>query len=205
MAEDTKDRLTTTAMRLFAENGYESTSVSDILRAAGAHSGSLYHFFPTKQDLLLEVLRRCREGIGPMPFDPAWKEIGDPVARVFALLAQYRKALLESGCFYGCPIGNLALELRDPDPSVRELLSANFTGWVDAIERCYVEADARLPAGLDRRSLAVFTLATMEGGVMQTRTHRRIEPFDASVAMLRDYIARLENEAQLEKKAKKER
>ena len=36
MAEDTKDRLAVTAMRLFSEKGYESTSVADILRARRA-------------------------------------------------------------------------------------------------------------------------------------------------------------------------
>ncbi len=61
-----------TAMRLFGEKGYESTSVADILRAANANSGSLYHFFPTKQDLLIEVLKRYRDGIGPMLLEPAW-------------------------------------------------------------------------------------------------------------------------------------
>jgi len=195
MPEDTKDRLTFTAMQLFAEKGYESTSVSDILKAAGANSGSLYHFFQTKQDLLTEVLRRYRDGIGPMLLMPAWEGIGDPIEKVFALLARYRRALVESECVYGCPIGNLALELHEPDPPVREMLSVNFDGWVDAIARCYVEAGARLPDDLDRRGLAIFTLTTMEGGVMQARTHRSIDAFDRSVAMLRDYVTRLERQA----------
>ena len=43
----TADRLVLTAMRLFGEKGYGSTSVADILREAGANSGSLYHAFPT--------------------------------------------------------------------------------------------------------------------------------------------------------------
>ena len=195
MAEDTKDRLVMTAMRLFSEKGYESTSVADILRAAGANSGSLYHFFSTKQELLVEVLRRYRDGIAPMLLAPAWEGVEDPIARVFALLAQYRRALIESDCFYGCPIGNLALELHEPDPPVRDLLAVNFNGWVDAIERCYVEAGARLPDDVDRRGLAIFTLTTMEGGVMQARTHRAVDAFDRSVAMLRDHITRLEAEA----------
>ncbi len=195
MPEDTKDRLAFTAMRLFSEKGYESTSVSDILRAAGANSGSLYHFFQTKQDLLMEVLRRYRDGIYPMLLVPAWDGVSDPIERVFALLAQYRRALVGSECFYGCPIGNLALELHEPDPPVRDLIAVNFNGWVDAIERCYIEAGTRLPDDLDRRGLAIFTLTTMEGGVMQARTHRAIEAFDRSVEMLRDYVRRLETEA----------
>jgi TetR/AcrR family transcriptional regulator, transcriptional repressor for nem operon len=195
MAEDTKDRLVMTAMRLFSEKGYESASVADILRAAGANSGSLYHFFPTKQDLLMEVLRRYRDGIGTMLLEPAWEGVADPIERVFALLARYREALVGSDCIYGCPIGNLALELHEPDPPVRDLIAVNFDGWVDAIERCYVEAGGRLPADLDRHGLAIFTLTTMEGGVMQARTHRRIDAFDSSIAMLRDYVTRLEAQA----------
>ncbi len=189
-----------TAMRLFAEKGYESTSVADILRGAGANSGSLYHFFPTKQDLLIEVLKRYRDGIGPMLLAPAWDGVADPIEKVFALLARYRQALADSDCVYGCPIGNLALEIHEPDPPVRDLLAVNFDGWVDAIETCFVEAGDRLPRDLDCRALAIFTLTTMEGGVMQSRTHRSLAPFDRSVAMLRDYVARLEKSAGEEKR-----
>jgi AcrR family transcriptional regulator len=195
MAEDTKDRLVFTAMQLFAEKGYESTSVADILKAAGANSGSLYHFFPTKQDLLLEALQRYRDGIEPMLLAPAWEGVSDPLDRVFALLAAYRRMLAATDCTYGCPIGSLALELHEPDPPVREMLSVNFNGWVAAVERCFGEAGARLPQDLDRHALAVFTLTTMEGGVMLARTHRSLSAFDASIRMLRDHVSRLEHEA----------
>ncbi|MGH6870266.1 MAG: TetR/AcrR family transcriptional regulator [Rhizomicrobium sp.] len=194
MPDDTRTRLVLTAMRLFSEKGYESTSVADILKAAGANSGSLYHFFPTKQDLLLEVLRLYRDGIAPMLLQPAWQSVDDPIEKVFALLASYRRALEGTECLYGCPIGSLALEIHEPDPPVRELLAVNFDGWVDAVERCYAEAGARLPRELDRRGLAIFTLTTMEGGVMQARAQRNLDAFDKSVAMLRDYVTRLERE-----------
>jgi hypothetical protein len=96
---------------------------------------------------------------------------------------------------YGCPIGNLALEIHEPDPPVRELLATNFAGWVAAVERCLVEAGDRLPEAVDRHALATFILTTMEGGVMQSRTHRSLQPFDAGVRCLEDYIRRLEEEA----------
>jgi AcrR family transcriptional regulator len=194
MAESTRERLVGTAMQLFSEEGYESTSIADILGAAGANSGSLYHFFPTKQDLLIEVLRTYRDGIVPMLLAPAWAGITDPIEKVFALLARYRQALADTDCFYGCPIGSLALEIHEPDPPVRELIAANFDGWVAAVEQCFVDAGDRLPRNLDRHGLAVFTLAAMEGGVMQSRTHRRLESFDRSIAMLRDYVSRLQAE-----------
>lgn len=191
----TRDRLVFAAMKLFGEKGYLSTSIQDILREAGANAGSLYHAFPTKQDLLVAVLDMYRLGIEPMLLGPAWEGVEDPIERVFALLAAYRGMLENTDCLYGCPIGSIALELHEPDPPVRQLLSVNFDGWVGHIEACLDAAGPRLPADLDRRRLAVFVLTTMEGGVMQSRTHRTLEAFDASVASLRDYFDRLEQAA----------
>lgn len=194
-SSSTAERLVMAAMRLFGEKGYGSTSVADILREAGANSGSLYHAFPTKQDLLLEVLRRYRDGIEPMLLAPAWGAVEDPVERVFALLAAYRRMLASTDCLYGCPIGSLALELHEPDPAVRELLAANFDGWVAAVEGCLTGAAKALPKGTDTTRLARFVLTTMEGGVMQSRTHRSLAAFDAGVESLRDYFNRLRDAA----------
>jgi AcrR family transcriptional regulator len=52
-ASATRVRLVRAAMQLFAEKGYGSTSIADILRVARVNSGSLYYFFPGKQDLLI--------------------------------------------------------------------------------------------------------------------------------------------------------
>ncbi len=188
--DSTKQRLVMAAMQLFAEKGYQSTSVADILRAAGANAGSLYHVFPTKQDLLVAVLDAYREGIAPMLLGPAWQGVEDPIERVFALLAAYRGMLAGSDCLYGCPIGSLALELHEPDPDVRQALAVNFDGWVGHVQACFEAAAERL-AGADPYKLAVLTLTIMEGGVMQSRTHRTLEAFDIGVEQLRDYLDRL--------------
>jgi len=184
----TRDRLIFTALRLFAEKGYTSTSIADVRQAADVHSGSLYHFFPGKQELLLAVLDAYRGGIEPMLLQPAWAGVADPIEKIFALLGRYRDSLLQTECQYGCPIGSLALELHEPDPAVRELLARNFEGWVRAVRGCLDDARARLPAGCNTRELAEFVLTTMEGAVMQARTHRDIKYFDASVRQLRNYF-----------------
>jgi len=159
MASSTRDRLIETAMQLFWAKGYGSSSVADVLQASGVNSGSLYHFFPGKQDLLLAVLERYRDGIGEMLLAPAWQGVDDPIERVFALLARYREGIVMTDCTYGCPIGSLALEIHEPDPPVRAALAANFDAWTAAIEECLVAAGARLPGTVDRRELAEFVLS----------------------------------------------
>ena len=186
--DSTRERLIGAALKLFGEKGYQSTSVADVQRESDCHSGSFYHFFPTKQDLLLAVLERYRTGIVPMLIEPAWTNVHDPVERVFALLARYRLLLDMSHCAYGCPIGSLALELHEPDPAVRQLLAGNFSGWIDQVENCLLEARRDLGRDLDTRRTASFVLTVMEGAVMQARTYRDLRPFDAAVATLRDYF-----------------
>jgi len=190
-APDTRTRLILAAMKLFWEKGYGSTSVADVLQSARVNSGSLYHFFPGKQDLLLAVLDLYRAGIRTMLLEPAWRGVHDPIERVFALLARYRRSLADTDCSYGCPIGSLALELHEPDLPVRERLAANFSAWIEAIHECLQDAGARLPPDLDRRELAAFVLTTMEGGVMQARTFRSLESFDAAVRQLRAHFEQL--------------
>lgn len=73
-------------MRLFAEKVYNSTSVADILKEANVHSGSPYHYFETKQALLIAVLENHRDGIEAMLIGPAWAGVTEPLKRFFALL-----------------------------------------------------------------------------------------------------------------------
>jgi hypothetical protein len=93
---------------------------------------------------------------------------------------------------YGCRIGSLALELHEPDPAVRKPLAANFSAWTGAIAECLKEAGPRLPCGTKVRELASVILTTMEGGVMQARTHRSTVTYDAAMNQLRGYLSHLE-------------
>lgn len=192
---DTRLRILISAMELFSEKGYGSTSVADILSRSQANSGSLYHYFPGKQDVLIGVLELYRDGISEMLLEPAWNGVADPIERIFALLARYRLALAESECVYGCPIGSLALELHEPDPPVRTLLAQNFVNWTRAVRGCLEAAGPRLPKDADLQGLAEFILTTMEGGVMQARTHRDVAFFDRAVDQLRRHFALLETGA----------
>ncbi len=51
------------ARDLFAQNGYESTSVSDIAGAVGVADGAIYRHFPSKRAVLYEVIREFYEPV----------------------------------------------------------------------------------------------------------------------------------------------
>lgn len=51
-------RLLSAATRLFADQGFEMTSVQQIVDAAGVTKGAMYHYFGSKDDLLYEIYAR---------------------------------------------------------------------------------------------------------------------------------------------------
>lgn len=56
VGEETRSRIIAAVMRCVAEVGYAQTTIREIARAAGITSGSLYHYFPTKSELLKATL-----------------------------------------------------------------------------------------------------------------------------------------------------
>jgi hypothetical protein len=123
-----------------------------------------------------------------------FRRVSDPLERIFGILDGYRKMLLATDYAQGCPVGNLALELCNTHPAARAKIVANFTQWRDVVERCVAEAAGRLPDDVDPKRLAEFILINMEGAVMLARSYRSIEPYDAAVTCLRDYVERLQKD-----------
>jgi len=185
---ETRERILEVAARLFHEQGFHATGISTILREAKVQSGSLYYFFPSKESLLLGVLERYEGLLHPAVMEPAETLEADPIERIFVLLHRYRMGLEMSGCTMGCPIGNLAIELSDSHPDIREAIDTNFSLWKGRIVEWLESAKDRLPSGTDLGELATFILTVMEGAIMQARAASDLKPYDESVAHLRRYF-----------------
>lgn len=86
---NTKSRIVDAAWKLFYEQGYEDTTVEDIIAASGTSKGSFYHYFGSKDDLL---------GSLAYLFDEKYEELSDAEAlsgdAVTALLYLNRELFL---------------------------------------------------------------------------------------------------------------
>src|SRR5918997_1554468 len=56
--EETRERLLAAAVAVFAEQGFQAGTTKAITQRAGVAEGLLFHYFPSKTDLLLAVLAR---------------------------------------------------------------------------------------------------------------------------------------------------
>lgn len=189
----TRARLITTAAELFRRQGYAETGVNQIIQEANATSGSFYHFFPAKEDLLLAVVDHIAEVFDTGIFSPAEESSDDPIEVIFTILDLYRRQLNDGGFSFGSPMASLSAEVSENHPQARARLAAVFASWSGRIEELLRSAGNRLPPSLDRASLAQLVICAMEGAVLGTRLNRSMAPFDAAIAQLRTYFDLLED------------
>lgn len=60
----TKEDIMAVALQLFAQNGYEAVSVSQIAGALGMTKGALYRHYENKRDIFLHIVRRMEQQDG---------------------------------------------------------------------------------------------------------------------------------------------
>lgn len=96
-----RQHLIDTAFRLFNEHGYHATGIDWILAESGVSKATLYKYFPSKDDLILEVLRQRHEALlenSRKKMIEAQERGDEPVLAMFDVLQDWFK----SPDFYGC-------------------------------------------------------------------------------------------------------
>ena len=84
-----------TATRLFLRQGYENTTVRQILKEAGISTGSLYHFFSNKEEILLSVFKGISKEVINLSEEIA-SDFKDPALGNFIAVATEKKAMMDS-------------------------------------------------------------------------------------------------------------
>lgn len=171
---DAKDHLRSSAIELIMIQGYNTVSVQAICDHADVKKGSFYYFFPSKLDLLLEVIE-AREGYFRQLLERAMSMDLAPLERIlyiFDLFYEDQKSLTEtSGKVPGCTIGNLALELSTQEEVVRRKLQRTFEVWAAYFEQALQEAVlAKDLPEIDPAFTAQAILAYFEGVVLLAKT-----------------------------------
>ena len=91
-AEQTRRRILTAAMRCVADVGYPQTTIREIARAANMTSGTLYHYFPNKSELLKATGDEIEEIVAPR-LRAAAAQSDDVVDRLDAVLDESQRLI----------------------------------------------------------------------------------------------------------------
>lgn len=184
----TRERLVRTAGELFWRQGYAQTGVSSIMKQARATSGSFYHFFPTKDDLLLAVLDAAAELISTEILEAAEADSGDPFDRVSIVIDTYRTRTAPNFPGYGIPVGTLVGELGPDHATALRRVEKIFAMLVSRIAAWFVDGSNRWNSSNDPRRLAEFIVASLEGASMMAIAGNTNSPFDACAGQMQLHL-----------------
>ncbi len=86
-----KTEIALAALDLFAENGLDATSISDVAKHAGIGKGTVYEYFSSKEELILTAFIAWMEQMSGLEMTDALSNIKDPEERIRSLI----RAILE--------------------------------------------------------------------------------------------------------------
>jgi AcrR family transcriptional regulator len=183
----TRERIVASSAELFRTQGYAATGVKQIVTAAQAPFGSLYHFFPGgKEQLGAEAIRTSGalyELLIPAVFDQA----PDIVTGVRAFFAGAALHLVETDYADACPIATVALEVSSTSEVMREACAEVFEGWIEAGVTRFAGAGG---LSADRaRGLVIAMIAALEGAFVLARALRSPEPLAIAGEMTAERVA----------------
>lgn len=124
------------AQKLFSLNGFLSTGINDIIRAAGTSKGGFYNHFCSKEELFLEVLAESQK---------IWRDkvlylvnqIESPTEKINQILVNYRDLYLKDSDNFpgGCIFITFSVELDDTRPHLMQEVNKGFVGLKNLLQQ----------------------------------------------------------------------
>jgi TetR/AcrR family transcriptional regulator, transcriptional repressor for nem operon len=127
-----KEKLVRAARNLMLDRGYPSTSVDDIIEAAGVSKGSFYHHFDSKEELALAAMHEFLADGAALMMDGAFRTIAEPKKRAIAFLKHVESVAVRLW-HHGCLLVMFSVELAGTSARIREETSAVLRGLIDKV------------------------------------------------------------------------
>jgi TetR/AcrR family transcriptional repressor of nem operon len=151
------------ALKLFRKQSYFNTSMSEIAEACGLQKGSLYHYFPSKEDLMRKVIKNVHEFFKTNVFSHAYDKSVPPQKRLENLFLSAERVFLNEE--KGNLLGNMGVETALMAPEFNTLVQRFFLDFFHAVKTIYLDKYSEKIA----TELAERSVAEVEGSLMFSR------------------------------------
>jgi AcrR family transcriptional regulator len=173
----TRDRIVEQSAELFRRQGYNGTGVKQIVAAASAPFGSIYHFFPGGKEQLGAEVIRTSGALYLELFAGIAAEARDVPGAFADFFEGAGETLRETDYADACPIATVALEVASTNETLRLATAEVFESWIAAASAFLIAA------GIEQRrarTLSLSILSLLEGAFVFSRSMRSTEPLEAA-------------------------
>ncbi len=173
-----QDKVIKESLKLFRQTSYHTTSMADIAEACGIQKGSLYHYFASKEELMMKVIAFVHDFFKEEIFAIAYDESIDPVVRLDRMFSRADSIFISKET--GKMLGNVGVETALVIPEFQPVIQAFFKDFFNAVKKVYSSKYSENVAN----ELAERAVAEIEGSLLLARifndnsffktTHKRL-------------------------------
>ena len=164
-ADTTRMHILNRAFDLIYKNGYQATSIDDIIATTQVTKGALYYHFKNKDEMGLAIIREVMYPAVRSNMIQPLTGAENPQNGIYKMM----KGVLDDEQFfnsrYGCPTVNLIEEMAPLNMYFSGALKKLVTEWRDAITDCLEEAKKTglVRDAVDSEQVAIFILSGYSG------------------------------------------
>lgn len=187
---DVRTALLEVGMDMMFEKGYTNTGIQEILSALNVPKGSFYHYFDSKENYTVEIIRHFDQSYSANlmrilrnPKETPWQRLR---TYCHANLAHFEAQQWRRGCL----IGNLSQEMSDQSEVLRKELCTVMFKWRDMFCACIEEGQksGEITKVKPASALAELFLSAWSGAVMRAKTSKASEPLETFIDLMLNYI-----------------
>ncbi|ANL36285.1 TetR family transcriptional regulator protein [Rhizobium phaseoli] len=172
-------RIVDAAYDAFVTQGYLATGMLELREKASVSGGAMAHHFPAKRDLGLAVIRDRVAGAVQQTWIEPLRACEDTPAAIDLIFKDIIAELTQKGGVSGCPLNNMAIEVSQHDAEMRELVSAVFGDWHEALSASFkADVEAKRAQSLDPQKTAMLVVAAYSGAMAMAKARQEVSPLN---------------------------
>lgn len=188
----TKERILDAAEGIMLQKSFHSVGLNEILSAVKVPKGSFYHYFQSKEQFGVELLKHYVADAS------AYKrqlllgtELGEePYGRLIAYFDRVITKVYESSCGCSCLVAKLCSEVASFSDDMRAVLAEGMREWRGFLEQVVIEGQEK---GSIRKDIDPTATATMlqdlwMGATQRGQVERSVAPLRAAAIFFRNYL-----------------
>lgn len=172
---ETKAVLIRSGIEFLTEKGYSATGIDEVLRQVGVPKGSFYHYFKSKEDFGLTLIKNYSAFLNHKLDKCFADQTISALGRLELFIKDAHQGMESYSYKRGCLIGNLGQEMSALPDSFREALQNVFASWEAKVEHLLKEAQVadQISHQVDCKKAAYGFWVGWEGAVLRAKLDQK--------------------------------
>lgn len=160
-SEATRQNILQKAFELIYINGYQTTSVDEIIATTQVTKGAFYYHFKTKDEMGLAIINELMKPTFENTFIKPFQSDANPLDTIYNLMYHLLIENKDLKVEYGCPASNFTQEMAPWNVEFTKALNELSLDWeqamMDAIEKAKLEGIVK--KDVSAKEIAVFVIS----------------------------------------------